>query len=215
MGTHSRGPRMRPVCGRRERREGDGGWWISRERRGGRATSTLKQEDWNKRLAWPREGKARAGPEVEKKRRRNRWGRGSVCGCWYGAQSCFAHHLPSSRDPTPFRDSSTWPIFGFLCSRRFFYFNVLLLFISLYLPLPSRVSLSLPRSLPFCSLTSAPSAAASPTVRQHSDVVCLDVPLLCSRRWLDNFADVICDLTSRNMHRGQLVPRQTGKLISL
>lgn len=91
-------------------KEAEGGG--SRERGGGRATSTLKQEDWNKRLAWPREGKARAGPEVEKKRRRNRWGRGSVCGCWYGAQSCFAHHLPSSRTQPPFETAVRGPSSG-------------------------------------------------------------------------------------------------------
>lgn len=85
---------------------------VDREKGGGKATSTLKQEDWNKRLAWPREGKARAGPEVEKKRRRNRWGRGSVCGCWYGAQSCFAHHLPSSRTQPPFEAAVRGPSSG-------------------------------------------------------------------------------------------------------
>lgn len=85
---------------------------MDRERGGGKATSTLKQEDWNKRLAWPREGKARAGPEVEKKRRRNQWGRGSVCGCWYGAQSCFAHHLPSSRTQPPFETAVRGPSSG-------------------------------------------------------------------------------------------------------
>jgi len=41
-------------------------------------------------------------------------------------------------------------------------------------------------------------------VRQRSDVVCLDVvPLLCSRRCLDNFVDVICDLTNHSMQQEQ------------
>lgn len=53
----------------------------------------------------------------------------------------------------------------------------------------------------FCSLTSSPWASVS-AVRQHSDVVCLDVLFLCSRRWLDNFVDVICDLTRDNMQQG-------------
>lgn len=206
--SNATGMRTAGTSGRRRR-------VVDHERGGGKATSTLKQEDWNKRLAWPREGKARAGPEVEKKRRRNRWGRGSVCGCWYGAQSCFAHHLPSSRTQPPFEAAVRGPSSGSFApavsstltcfsSSHFSIFLLYLHFYHLLLLLLVLIFLLLLDPRP-----------TSPTVRQHSDVVCLDVPLLCSRRWLDNFADVICDLMSRNMHRGQLVPCQTRKLISL
>lgn len=130
---------------------------VDREKGGGKATSTLKQEDWNKRLAWPREGKARAGPEVEKKRRRNRWGRGSVCGCWYGAQSCFAHHLPSSRTQPPFEAAVRGPSSGSFApavSSTLTCFSSSSFSIHLFHHL-----LSLSSS--FCSLTSAPLASIS------------------------------------------------------
>lgn len=149
---------------------------VDRERGGGKATSTLKQEDWNKRLAWPREGKARAGPEVEKKRRRNRWGRGSVCGCWYGAQSCFAHHLPSSRTQPPF-ETAVRGSSGFFAPAVSSTLTCFFLFIFLYPPSPSPPS---PFRLPSAPWPPHP-RPVSPTVRQHSDVVCLNVPLLCSR----------------------------------
>lgn len=126
---------------------------------------------------------------MEKERRRNRWGRGSVCrGCWYGARSRFAHHLPSSRDPTPFR-GGTWPIFGFLCSRRFFYFNVFLLFIFLHSPFPI-----------FCSLTSSPSVSVSNCSATLRRRLSRRPPLLCSRRWQNNFVNVTRDLTNRNVY---------------
>jgi len=152
---------------------------VGHERGGGKATSTLKQEDWNKRLAWPREGKARAGPEVEKKRRRNRWGRGSVCGCWYGAQSCFAHHLPSSRTQPPFEAAVCGPSSGSfapavsstLTCISSSSFSIFLLHLYLY-----RLFLLL---LIFFLLFNLHTLDQSPTVWQHSDV-CLDVPLLCS-----------------------------------
>lgn len=145
---------------------------MDRERGGGKATNTLKQEDWNKRLAWPREGKARAGPEVEKKRRRNRWGRGSVCGCWYGAQSCFAHHLPSSRTQPPFEAAVRGPSSGSFAPA---VSSTLTCFSSssfscTFTSTTSSSSSSLSFSSSFCSLTSTSSASVSncsATLRRH------------------------------------------------
>lgn len=142
--------------------------------------------------------RAGGGEGMEKK---NRWGRGNVCGCWYGAQSCFVHHLLSSRTQPPFR-CNTWPIFGFLLLPPFLPLQMRAS--PLHLPLPSPLSSSpLPLVLLLVDRQPPPLQSsfllfdlltpgqASPTVRQHSDVVCLDGPLssLCSRRWLEQFCE--------------------------
>lgn len=181
-------------------REGGGG-----SRGGGRVTSTLKQEDWNKRLAWPRTQKGKSpkrtggGKGTEKKP----VGAGlRLLDAGYRAQSP-ASRAPSSivsDGPNPLSRSPAFVVP--LCSRRFFHFNVL--FSSLHLPLYPP-----PPPLSLCSLTSTPSASVSPTVRTSF--------VSTSRSFvLDSPVDVICDLTSRNMQRGQLVTaRRTGKLILL
>lgn len=171
---------------------------MVRARRGGRATSTLKQEDWNKRLAWPRaqEGKSPKRVGGGKGTEKKPVGAGlRLLDAGSRIQSPLrAHHLPrvSGRTQPPFRGgirgSSLLPPF---------------------LPLQRASPLLLHLPLFLCSLTSTPSASVSPTVRTSF--------VSTSRSFvLDSPVDVICDLTSRNMRQGQLVTtRRTGKLILL
>lgn len=120
------GPESWSACGRGHPRRGvrrgrrrrasrsDAGEVVER-----RATSTLKQEDWNKRLAWPR---------VKVKPERAGGGEGPVkkpAGAGPRLRMLvwcpvLLHHLPSSRTQPPFA-GNTWPIFGapLARSRRF------------------------------------------------------------------------------------------------
>lgn len=134
------------------RREGGGGCWIARGR--GRVpprAGTLKQEGWNERLAWS--AAARKEPERWRRtrwrrrvRRREKpeWRRGPVCGCWYGAQSSFAHHLLSSRTQPPFQAEYV-PYLRAVSSAPVVYSTstLLLLFILLLGRLPTSASLFL------------------------------------------------------------------------
>lgn len=180
--------------------EGGGGGSRERARREGRATSTLKQEDWNKRLAWTaREGKAAAS---------RRWRRNGEETGGGGAQSAAdAGMEPDPASHTIFLHLGTQPPFvavrgpssWFLCSRRFLLLrNALLLFIFLHSP-PSSSLFSPPPPSTFCSLTSSPSVSVSNCSATLRRRLSRRPPLLCSRRWLDNFVNVTRDLTSRNV----------------
>jgi len=76
---------------------------VDRMRGGGRATrvSTLKQEGWNERLAWPQEG-ARAGGRWKRNGEEKPMGAGPRL--WMLVWSPVLLRTPSSfiSDPTPF-----------------------------------------------------------------------------------------------------------------
>lgn len=116
------------------RRGGGGGCWIARG--GGRVpprAGTLKQEGWNERLAWSAAARKEPEREVEEdevvekgtEKRETRMEAGPRL--WMLVWSPVLLRTPSSfiSEPTPFSGRvRALSSRGFLCSRRFFYFNV-------------------------------------------------------------------------------------------
>lgn len=169
------------------RRQGGGGWWVARERerREGRATSTLKQEDWNKRLAWTARGKVKprragGGEGTEKKP--------------VGAGLSLPRMLVWS--PIPLRTPSSFISGPNPLSWRYVaHLRVPLLPPFLLLQRASPLHLSSfsffisPSPYTFCSLTSSPSVSVSNCSATLRRRLSRRPPLLCSRRWQGQFRE--------------------------
>lgn len=164
--------------------------------------STLKQEDRNKRLAWPRrEGKAGAGRRWRRNGEKKPVGAGQRLRMLVWSPVLL--RTPSSfiSDPTPFPMQYVAylrvplaPAVSSTSNARFSSSSSFAL--SPFLLTPPLVLLLVDRQPPplhssFLLFDLLTPGQASPTVRQHSDVVCLDGPLssLCSRRWLEQFCE--------------------------
>lgn len=157
---------------------------VDRGEEGVEATSTLKQEDWNKRLAWPRtqEGKSpkRAGGGKGTEKKPVGAGLRLLDAGYQSPVPCFVHTIfhRLGMDPTPFRGARhSWFLSAPAVS------STLTCFSSRHLPLyppPPLLSLSLSLSLSFSLLLDLHTLGQR--LPDCSDVVCLDVPLLCSRQ---------------------------------